>query len=77
MIVLNTQERTEYTRIILPHIYRAKPGTVIFFRDFFPSRTASPRLARYLYEELRRNTSPLRGIVRLNGTRMREGLIRL
>ena len=77
-ITLNVQESQDYQKIILPAIYHAQPGTLMFFRDFFNpiSRTASPRLARFLYEEITYRTS-LNGIVRLKGSRMRDGIVKL
>lgn len=78
MVYLNPEEEQDYQQIILPAIYHAQPGTLMFFRDFFSpvARSASPRLARFLYEEIKYRTS-LNGIVQLKGSRIREGIVRL
>ncbi len=78
MIYLNPEETYDYEKIILPAIYNAQPGSRLYFRDFFShiGRSASPRLARFLYEEITFRTS-LNGIVRLKGSRMRDGIVRL
>lgn len=77
-IKLNALEKKEYQEIVLPAIRQATPGTVLFFRDFFTplSRTASPRVARFLYEELKHGTS-FSGMARLCGTRLADGIERI
>ena len=49
---LNDTETREYKLYIEDVIPNKKKG-VYYFGDFFPGRTASPRLARYLYEQVR------------------------
>lgn len=79
MIVLTPAELQDFKKIVLPAIYRASPGTILQFRNFFAplSRSASPRISRYIFECLQQRVPPLYGTVRLRGTRMRDGLIKL
>lgn len=76
MITLSQAEQKDYDQFILPAISNAAPGTKLFFRDFFgPQRSASPRLSRYLREQIQQGS--LRGILRLNGSRMSEGIVKI
>ena len=79
MIKLTPEETNDLEKIIIPTLSSAHPGTIFYFRDFFAplSRSGSPRLSRYIYEALQQSAPPLFGLVRLNGTRMRDGVIKL
>lgn len=70
-ITLNSKETADYNRI-LAQIDTLEPGKTYFFRDFFPDRTASTRVARKLYEDVSRNWIPR---VKLAGTLSREGYV--
>ncbi|MDO4453958.1 MAG: hypothetical protein Q4B90_05625 [Eubacteriales bacterium] len=52
----NTEDR-EYKAYIEAVIPNLTIG-IYYFSDFFPGRTASPRLAKYLYEQVCLNKYP-------------------
>lgn len=43
-----------YIETVIPNLAQG----IYFFSDFFPGKTASPRLARFLYEQVRLNKYP-------------------
>lgn len=77
MITLSQAEQKDYNQFILPAISNAPTGTQWKFRDFFgpQQRSASPRLASYIFQEIQQGS--LRGILRLNGSRMSEGIVKI
>lgn len=77
MITLTLEEQNDYNQFILPAISNAPTGTQWKFRDFFGPRSASPRLSRYLYEQITGKQGSLRGVLRLNGSRMSEGIVKI
>lgn len=78
MIVLTPAEQNDYRQFVFPAIVNAAPGTKLFFRDFFGSqRSASPRIARYIYEQIIGAQGSLKGIARLNKDRMADGIVRV
>lgn len=78
MIVLTPAELNDYRQFVFPAIANATPGTKLYFRNFFGSqRSASPRIARYVYEQITNTQGSLKGIARLNKSRMVDGIIRL
>lgn len=78
MFTLTSAEFNDFIQHIFPAIYNATPGSLLFFRDFFGSqRSASPRIARFLYEQITAPQGSLKGIARLNKSRISEGIIRV
>lgn len=72
MITLTKQECHDYSTFVLPTLKKACQGTVLFFRDFFPGRSASPRIAQFLFQQVKAGLIP--GVV-LNGDTSREGYL--
>ena len=78
MIVLTPAEMNDYKQFVFPAIAAAAPGIKMYFRDFFgPQRSASPRIARYLYQEITGAQGSLKGMARLSKNRMSDGIVRL
>lgn len=71
MFTLNDVEGQEFIRNIENVLPTLSPG-VYYFRDFFPDRTASPRLGRALYENVSQGRYPN---ITLKGNRAAEGYV--
>lgn len=71
MVKLNAVERNDYISNIENVLPTLSPG-VYLFHDFFPDRTASPRLGRFLYENVSRGLYPN---IKLMGSRAVEGYV--
>ncbi len=73
---LNSMEQKEFSASIEHTIDAAATGTKLFFPgSFFKGRTASPRLARYLYEQVHHGF--LQNTLRPLGTRSKHGYVKL
>lgn len=72
-LTLSNVEQADFDRYILPVIKAAPAGTFWHFRDFFPGRTASLRLSRYLYEQTSQGNLSLR----LSGKYSEDGYIKI
>ena len=67
-VILNSNEKADYN-CILAQIPALQPG-IYYFRDFFPGRSASPRVGRRLCEEVVSGNLPR---LRLAGKLAKEG----
>lgn len=75
-VVLNKNEKDEYASYIFPVIVHASSGTHLNYPDdFFAKRTASPRLGRYLFEQV--DHGNLKGTLRCLGSRSKDGYVKL
>jgi len=75
-VVLNQNEMDDYASYIFPVIVHASLGTHLNYPDdFFEKRTASPRLGRYLFEQVEHGN--LKGALRCFGSRSKDGYVKL
>lgn len=71
---LSNAEQLDFN-LIHSVILAAPAGTILYFRDFFQGRTASPRLARYLFEQVQAGAGNLP--LRLRGKFSRDGYVKV
>ena len=75
-VELNQNEMDDYASHIFPVIVHASLGTHLNYPDdFFEKRTASPRLGRYLFEQV--DHGNLKGTLRCLGSRSKDGYVKL
>lgn len=75
-VILNSKEIKDYNSCIEPVIKNSPSGTRLFFPDdFFTNRSATPRLARYMFEQV--DHGILKGVLRPLGTTSKEGYEKL
>lgn len=75
-VALNQNEIEEYTLYMVPVIAGASSGTHLKHPDdFFANRTVTPRLGRYLFEQV--DHGSLKGTLRCLGSRSKDGYVKL